>query len=780
MPARRRRGSGSGLSVVVGIASVSAVISLPANAQTATSTSATADQLSEVTVTAERVSESAERTPVSIVTYTPEQILREGIRDVQTLAETDPSLQFTTQGGHPALTVRGVSTSNTTEVGNPSVPLVIDDFTVNRSDALDNAVFDLAQVEVLRGPQGTLFGRSASGGLVIMTTAAPTMQDQSSVSLEYGNYGALNSDAMVNIPVNDRLQVRVALTAHKHLPYRLDTTLGPNVPIPPAQPGKIPNGGDDQDIKAGRVELAFEPSSAFHGLLIYQYQDMNQAGPAIEAITFQNVDATDPNTDIYHTRPPTLSNGHQFPMYGPQWWKTQDSTAKLHLYYDLPANLTLSYLGGIDHYNHNEMASGDPQWPDAQIPALGPYTINTFFQSFHPTTQNHELRINSDTNARFFFQAGLYYFLEQTALADENFANAGSILASNNIAFAYWVHTESRAAYGQASFSVTPTSKISAGARYSRDTVQRAGYVAFAGPGPFQVNAVDSSKATWHLGYDWTPTPTNLDYIKADTGYKPGGFSNCGGVQVNFLPETVTSIEAGTKNQLASNHLQINADAFYEDYADQQVGLQGAPGCLHNIEVTNAGKSLIYGVEGDLAALAPAVGRADLAVSYLHARYQTFYAPPEIGAPALGLTNAPPDCKPAAYGAVDGVPQNCDLHGNTLPQAPTITVNLGLEHTWTMATDSTLTFRIEGHYSSQQWLTPFNFQDEVQPAYTVGNAFLTYTHKNWQVVLWTRNFTNKSYLNYASENGGGWDYLYSWGDPRTYGIRIQDTLLGGS
>src|SRR5579871_1590655 len=786
----RPHGSRIGLSAALLAAAVSAAMALPAAAQTAPeagttaeNSAASADQLAEVTVIAERVSEAAQRTPVSIVTYSPDEILREGIRDMQTLAEVDPSLQFTTEGGHGALTLRGISTSNTTEVGNPSVPVVIDDFTINRPVALDQAVFDLGQVEVLRGPQGTLFGRSATGGLIIMNTAAPTKQDKSMVSLEYGNYGALNVDAMDNVVINDALQARIAVTAHKHLPYRQDTTECCGTAIT-GQPGKEPNNGDDQDIKAGRIELAFDPAGLFHSLFIYQYQDTNQAGPAIEAVPFQFVDPTNLNSDIYHTRQ-NLGDGLHFPMFGPQWWKTQDVTAKLHLYFDLTPDLTLSVLTGVDHYNHNEMASGDSPWPVAfytfNPPGLGPYTINTFFQSEHPTTVNHEVRINNATTDRFTYQAGLFYFREQNALHDENYANAGSIIASNNIAFNYWIHTESKAAYGQAGFNVVPDVKLSAGVRYSRDVVERGGFIILPGPfvGPFQTNAVDSSKVTWHVGADWTPSTTNLEYAKVDTGYKPGGFSNCGGVQVNFNPENVTAAEVGTKNNLANNRVQMNADAFYQQYKDQQVGLQGAPGCAHNIEVTNAGRSQIYGLEASLAALAPEVGRGDLAVSYLHARYQTFYSPPEYGAPVLGLSNTPPDCTPAAYGAIGGIPQNCDLHGKTLPQAPTITVVLGLEHSFDLSSDSTLTFRVEGHYSSEQWLTPFNFGDEMQPAYTVGNAFITYARKRWQVQLWSRNFTNRRYLNYASENGGGLDYLYSWGDPRTFGIRWQSNLTGG-
>src|SRR5579871_393622 len=122
----------------------------------ATQASSSSEQLQEVTVTAQRVATSEERTPVSVNIYNAQDLVREDIHDLQSLAVADPSLQYNLNGGRATLTLRGVSTNNTTEIGAPSVPVVVDDFTVNRPAALDATLFDLAQVEVLRGPQGTL------------------------------------------------------------------------------------------------------------------------------------------------------------------------------------------------------------------------------------------------------------------------------------------------------------------------------------------------------------------------------------------------------------------------------------------------------------------------------------------------------------------------------------------------------------------------------------------------------------------------------------------------
>ena len=120
--------------------------------------------------------------------------------------------------------------------------------------------------------------------------------------------------------------------------------------------------------------------------------------------------------------------------------------------------------------------------------------------------------------------------------------------------------------------------------------------------------------------------------------------------------------------------------------------------------------------------------------------------------------------------------RQCNLAGYTMPQAPTAVVMLALQHVWQLPQAATLTMRLEGRYSTKEYFTAFDFADETQEAYTVANAFITYDHDNWQVSLFARNFTNKTYLTYAAENAGGEDYYYAYGAPRTVGLRVQAQL----
>src|SRR6185437_3025661 len=229
-------------------------------------------------------------------------------------------------------------------------------------------------------------------------------------------------------------------------------------------------------------------------------------------------------------------------------------------------------------------------------------------------------------------QAGVYYFVENNRLNFNGVVdNADSVIATHDRTYVYGIHTASRAVYGQASYSFTPENQFSLGARYSTDTVHRNGIHNLK---QYQNGEVDSSRATWHVGYQYAPTSVNMLYAKIDTGYKPGGFSNCGSTQQNFLPENVINFEAGTKNRFLNDRLQANLSIFDMDYKDQQVA-QWSKSCSTGTITTNAGRSHIYGVEGELTALVTTADQIELSASLLRARYDEFSAPPEFGDPAL-------------------------------------------------------------------------------------------------------------------------------------------------
>jgi iron complex outermembrane receptor protein len=743
-----------------GVSLVSALmIGQVARAQTA-GTETGAGQLEEVVVTAEKREESAQKTPISMEVYTAQDLAQHDIVDMQSLANVDTSLNYTSGSGEGFLTLRGVSSSDTTEIGSPSVPVVVDDFSSNRSWSMQTSMFDLARVEVLRGPQGTLYGHSATGGIVNVVSQAPTNQFAAGGSVEVGNYSAVNSTGYLNIPFSDFLAIRAAVSDRKHDGYH-------GVVIDDQD---APRGihGDDEDSRGARLSALFTPTTDFRALLSFTRIEVSGVGEGVQSIPFIENPAIP--GDIYHTKP-ALGNPESFPIYGLPFVDAKSDIMRWNLAQsNLPGNLTLSYLGGYGFEDWNKEGSGSTTLGFLANPALGggPYLpTRQYNQDEEPHTQTHELRVNSSSDSAFTYQGGLYYFEERNDLFSHT-VYGGTPVPSTELFFQFpEVRQTDKAVYAQASYAFDPANKVTAGARYSKDDVQRTGIfdLIFAGNTIIpETGYASSNRITWHGGYDLSLTDANLLYAKADSGYKPGGFSTC----APYAPEDVTTGEVGSKNRFENGRIQWNAAVFYDDYRNQQVA-QFTASCPSGTQVTNAGSSRIYGVETDFTALAGDLGKVDFDLSYIHATFTSFLIPPTIGAAAL------PDC---ARTVTTTAGSNCDLSGNTLPRAPRLTVAAAYEYDWHLASEASLNLRLEGKYTTKQYFDSFNFQDTEQGSFGVLNAYLNYVSPRYTVGVWIRNIANENYLTDAAEATGGnsTEYQYTWAAPRTYGGRLEVRL----
>jgi iron complex outermembrane receptor protein len=725
------------------------------------------DSLAEVVVTAEKREESAQKTPISMEVYSSHEIDQKGIVDMKSLAATDTSLNYNPGAGEGYLTLRGVSSADTTEIGSPSVPVVVDNFSSNRSWSLQTSLFDLDRIEVLRGPQGTLYGHSATGGLINVIPNKPTTDFAASSNVEYGNYNTLNVTGVLNVPVSDNVQFRVAAATRNHDGYHGDVVDILGVPS---------EKGDDEDSRAVRIQLAFQPTDNFHARLSYDYLHIGGMGAATQSIPFNYLPVNGApctylqacaGTDNISHNKPALGNSSSFPIYGEIWQDITEKTGKWEFTYQgLPGGAQISYLGGFGLLEWHHLDSGETNFASIYgTSENGFFPTREFQQNEEPHTQNQELRLTSADNGPFTWQAGLYYFQEKNNLISQDLLNPGASGAKALFTFIFpEVDQISRAVYAQGSYALTDTSKITAGVRYNEDSLLRTGIfnlTLFGFNGIPEYGSARSNKTTWHVGYDWQATPVNLVYAKVDTGYKPGGFTTCG----EYNPETVTTGEIGSKNRFSDQRIQWNTAVFYSDYKDQQVS-QFTASCVSGTSVTNAGESRIYGLETQLTALVDPLGKLDFSLSYLHARYVKFLVPPTIGPAALV------DC---AHTVATPAGTNCDLSGNTLTQAPNWTISAAFEHAWNAFDGGKINLRLEGKYTSKQYFDSFNFSDTEQGAYAIGNAYLDYGHDNWLFGLYARNFTNTTYLTFGAEATGGGDaeYEYAYGAPRTFGVRFQ-------
>lgn len=682
--------------------------------------------LGEVVVTASRVQSSAQRTAVALTVYGSEDLVEQGVANVQALATIDPSLNMVSRTGAAYIAVRGIASTDLTEIGDPSVPVARDGFFTNRSFSIQSSMYDLERVEVLKGPQGTLFGRNSTGGLISIVTKKPGARYGGYLVGEIGNYSAFNLEGAVNLPISDKVQLRLSGISRQHDGYRRLTVLNAK--------------GDDEGTWSARAQLAFQPLEGLTGLISYQHDDIDAVGD-VAAPGRLGVDA-----------PPADAN--RFPSYQPNFTRLQGDRIRWEFSYDqLPGHLTLTYAGGYDEqtWGHATDATG-PQPGSAYA---------QFLQSEKPKTWNQEVRIATPTDQPVTAQVGYFNYKEDNTVGSGVIHRTGAFANRYLVRFDYDVAVQSQAVFGQAGWQFADDWKLTAGARYTEDKKRRTGSarldlaVATGGAGPNFVvvtpsnGAIDQSRATYHLGLDWTPTNTSLVYAKFDTGYKSGGFNSNGSApSVDYGPENLDAWELGTKNRFLDNRLQLNAAAFYQKYQGYQAS-QTTPAISTGSGVFNIGDAAIKGLELQAIALVETVGRLDLNVTLLKAEFGD------------------------SVGSVrDGAGVSRSVAGNRLPNAPGFSLSAGFEHEFALSSGA-LTARIDGKYSSAYYFSVFNNVDERQDAYATGNLSLIYqpASAQWKLQGFVRNVTDEAAFSNAYRQYTTGVQQYQYQPPRTYGVR---------
>ncbi len=683
--------------------------------------------LAEVTVTAQRVKEDVQSTPIAISVYNGDALKMAGITNLAALTATAPDVSFTTTEGQSIITIRGISSRDTTEIGDPAVSVNTDGFYMNRPYGLGANLYDIERIEVLRGPQGTLNGRNSVGGAINIITSKPVDHFEAYTSIQYGNYNDLELQGMVNLPLTDQVQMRTSFLSASHDGYRN------NSPQP---------AGDSQDDKSARIELAFEPTSRLKGLFTAQYTTQGGSGDVMQYIPFIYT----ASGALDHNLPANI-NSSSFPLGTEPFVRIRSEQYRASLIYDFdPVEITA--LGGYDHTAYSQGVD-QTLYPDA------PTGVYQWRPSQSPNTINGELRVASRSSGPFQWQAGGFYFKEASNLLSGDVAQGKTGGNDMYFGFAYRTPMNSKAGYAQASYQVTSQLKLTGGYRYTHDYKASYGYfgditgnIIFAN----EAGSASFSKSTYHAAADYDLTSTSMVYAKFDTGYKAGGF-NFGGSA--YAPETVKAYEIGSKNRFLDNTLQLNFAAFYDDYTDQQVVTYTFLSTGQPVQLTqNAGASRNYGAEADLLYKIPVIGTLNFTADYLHARYTNFESVAD-----------PSD--PKASG-------NVQLAGNQPPQAPSWSFGMGLEHSWEVM-GGALTGRIQSKAQTAYYFSFYNFPDTRQKGYTLSDAFLTYQPGagHWKLTAFVRNIENNVVFKDAEESQYAVAYAYEFYPPRTYGGRFE-------
>ncbi|MFV3130839.1 TonB-dependent receptor [Niveispirillum sp. KHB5.9] len=717
--------------LMFGAAIVAMAPALSVFAQTADSL-----QLEEIVVTAQRRAENLQETPLAVSAITGEGLESQGVKSVVDLSATVPSLQITnTGGGASQIFMRGIGSTNTTEVGDPAVAYHIDGIYIARATATGALFYDIDRVEVLRGPQGTLYGRNATAGAINVITKKPTQQLEGSASVEFGNYDALTTGGMLNVPLADTLAVRAAFQTTRHDGYQKSITQGP-------QAG---NDKDSQDDKSARIQALWTPTEK---LSLNLRADWLHRGGNNGGDVAYPMETGDPRTILSRVN---TSRDNTF-------W-----SAGTELNYDLDwAQLT--YLVGFNSAKDNRIGEN----PATHAP--------NYFHGIDETW-SHELRLGGETES-LKWVIGAYYFKEDN---DVDFR----IFQADNRYLSFIqpeVFAKTKAVFSQATWSVTDELRLTGGVRYTEDRKGRNGGTYFtnnagAVTSTVTLNVSDNTwdRVNWRAGVDYDLTDDSMIYANLATGYKAGGYFD--GVEPNdYKPEIITSYELGVKNRLLDNRLQLNASAFYYDYQDFQVSAVGTIAGQDATVTLNADKAEIYGLEVETDFLLTEEDRIDASVSWLHARYKKFLLP-RGDAFANNAANASmARCFTANYSAA--APRAADFSGCHMARTPEWSINLGYQHRFDLPDGASLTARVQSHFESSKYLEYHGFQQNKQDDFTKTDLSLTYapSEGSWTLMAYVRNLENDDVRTASGPNAttglatnGNGDF---YAPPRTYGVRF--------
>lgn len=749
--------------------------------------------LDEIVVTAQRQAESLQSVPIAVTAVTGDTLQERGLNDVKELALQTPGLNIKSDFGiaNPNIYIRGVGIGDFNANVTGAVGVYIDEVYIASPAAQLFQFYDAEQVEILRGPQGTLFGRNTTAGAINFSSQGPTDELSIDIFSEFGNYDYRKIEGGVGGPVvPDLLNVRVSGVSVDR-DGTLENRLG----------GQDLNDQDRWALR-GQAELTPTDTLTLLGSVFGGKADNS-------ALQSQNRGLLDPVT-FAPCAVERLGRGECVDAVG--YVDTDDDPFAGD--YDGESRETVDLFGAT--------LRGTLDLGDYQLSSVTGYVETERFTIFDgdqgPTNFlvpihaadsdqfSQEVRLASPTDGRFRWLVGSFYFEEDlrfdgsfdlfrdfrpailataTALGvGDQFPGGfnptgGPALAAQLgspifnfpaqvTEYGYDQSVESWAAFGQAYFDLTDDLTLTGGLRYSEEDRQF-DYLSSTGLelGVQVATIVETSEAlgnnetsfddlSYRAALEWQATNDVFAYASISEASKSGGFNGAilfSQSQANpFDDETLTAYEIGLKTETFGSRVRLNAAAFYYDYDDLQVYVLASSGGIPQQVLTNAAKAEVYGAEFEL--LAEPIDGLTLSggLSLLQSEIKTFELEEGLG-----------------------IPVGTDLTGNDLAYTPDVALTGAVGYEWPVSPGVTIALGADLSYQSEANADVRNLErTEVDPYTLIGaRAAVRWDDDRWEAAIWGRNITDEEYISYVADIGDfGLDYV-QYGDPATYGVSLR-------
>ena len=718
--------------------------------------------LTDIIVTAQRREENLQKAALAVSAVAGDTLTRQSITQATDLTRLVPALQVAPAASFTQIYLRGVGTFGANAFAEQGVAFNLDGVYLSRPAAPAGLFYDLDRLEVLKGPQGTLYGRNATGGAVNVITAKPRLGETgANLTAEYGNYNTIKASGAVNLPFGQQVALRVSGQYAKHDGYFSD-------------------GYDDENTKAIRAQLRGDTGTGLDATLSVDYAHVGGQGSGGTIMPLldgkHRLGPSDPRViAAYVARQPTA------PV--PQIIARDDGYQDNDFFgvaATINADLGFAKLTIIPAYRKTDLD-------------FFSYASSFLIDVTEKSDQmSLEARLAAQTGALNWVLGG-YYFVEDVD------ANQVFDQASNGTKIRSDLETESIAAFGQATLALTDRFRVTGGLRYTRDTKKQdseAHTLPFVGfvPGVFPLvpiildiptfatTDVDFSKMTWKAGVEFDLGPRSLLYAQVSTGFKSGVLYSALGRNFSS-PETLTAYTIGSKNRFFDNRLQLNVEAFYWDYKDQQISHLG-PVQVASTPVgpifgpvfltENAGAATIWGAEAEMLFRPTPNDLFSANVQYLNAqydelRYQSYSvtgAPPVIGCAVSPTTQVGASAAARIY--------NVDCSGRPVVNAPKWSLNLGYERTIELGDSGRIVLGADTKIESSRYLS-IDFLDlGRQKSYMTSNARITWETGSGRFALtgFVNNIENELVFSNSFQSPVKSGVIYNQlRPPRTYGIR---------